>query len=190
MLWLRFEARAWVRITVCALVGAVAITAVCVIAAGVSVLSWTGVLLIGAAGGVVGALFGVLLGQRSESFAILDALGSRRARAAALRAVRRGPVPADPVIRHAAYALACRQLLSTERSAQRRNIAWTLVFAGLFVVLAVVDHSWAGRGWKLAAAVLYASPLAVYPRTLRRLRERIPLLADSDSDGSVSGPEE
>ncbi|MDH6245499.1 hypothetical protein [Mycobacterium sp. OTB74] len=177
MLWLRFQDTAGIRIALSALFVAVIAAIGSVALAAASLIPAGGIAIITITGAAVGAAFGVLLGERNESFALLEPLGTRRARAAALRAVRRGPVPSDPAIRHAAYGLA-RLQLSVGQTMKRKQTIAMVCFAVFFGLLALGSRGWIDCAVKVGLALLYVVLAIKYPWDLRRLADRVPLLAE------------
>lgn len=137
---------------------------------------------------VAGAIGGLIFGAAMGPFAAMrhrhmrSVLGPLSAEdlAVVLRAVARGPVPADPELRQAAGRLARLKLDDL-----RRNRIWTTLIFVLFGLLeayeAVVTSAWFWLG-----ALLFAYFILLQLWLPRRLRRRIERL--QASDGGERGP--
>ncbi|MFI5706561.1 hypothetical protein [Kribbella sp. NPDC051620] len=136
---------------------------------------WTSALIAGAATGIPFGIVMTVVQRRTKAlFASLPGDLTRQQRGRAVRASRRGPVPADPAVRAAALEFARRQL---ERYQTRWMRVLLVVLPILFVLTAVSnllgdDRSWWRAVPQLAAAVAF-TVMAFEPR---RLRRRIALL--------------
>ncbi|MGX5653759.1 hypothetical protein ACWKWC_03200 [Geodermatophilus nigrescens] len=89
---------------------------------------------------------------------------------AAARAIRRGPVPADPQVRAAAVRVIDHQVAEM-RSRRWLSIGGFVLFMVLSTTLAISQSSW----WWLAVAfwVAMAGMAMVRPRRLQRLRAQL-----------------
>jgi hypothetical protein len=137
-------------------------------------------------GAVVGLAFGVVMAftLRQRLHLLVRAVGpdtSTADRRAAGRALRRGPVPADPEVRAAAIRLARQQLELLSRGQKRSLIIWSiLLVVGVIGLLSESASLW---HILLVAIVLFLIGYQyVRPRMLRsRLAE---LTQGFEEDGS------
>ncbi|WP_028921396.1 hypothetical protein [Pseudonocardia acaciae] len=137
---------------------------------------------------VAGAIGGLIFGAVMGPFAAMryrhvrSVLGPLSAEdlAVVLRAVARGPVPADPELRQAAGRLARLKLDDL-----RRNRVWTTLIFVLFLLLEVREAV-VTSPWFWLAAVLFAYFILLQLWLPRRLRRRIERLGAYD--GERRGP--
>ena len=128
------------------------------------------------AGILLGLFFGLAmtLAQNRQLPFLRQARGaipSPTLRRAAIRAVRGGPVPADPEVRMAAIRLAESQLELLHRQRRASLIVWPLLLAAA-IASSLADHS---PRWPIGLVAIYLSLIGyqiVRPRMLRsRLKE-------------------
>jgi hypothetical protein len=134
------------------------------------------------AGAVTGPAFGIVMAitrrRADRQFSSWPGDLTKEQRRAAGRASRRGPVPADSVVRAAALDFARQQL---ERY-QPRWMRVTLVVAPIFLVLSAVsallddDRQW----WSGIVQLVCAAMFVLIAFEPRRLRRRIAVLSAAD----------
>ncbi|WP_328333494.1 hypothetical protein OHA70_16710 [Kribbella sp. NBC_00382] len=135
-------------------------------------------------GAVVGLAFGIAMAftLRRQLQHLVRAVGpdtSRVDRRAAGRALRRGPVPADPNVRAAAIRLARHQLELLGRWRLRSVIIWSLLLA--ISIVGIFD----GSRWRIALVALYLFLLGYQVIRPRMLRSRLEELTQGfEEDGS------
>ncbi len=140
---------------------------------------WATAVITGVLGGVV---FGALMGpffrrmvrRQDEALGVVDP-GVERA---AVRALRRGPVPVDPQVRAAAVRLIDHQLAETARRRWLSVVA-LVAFVALSATLALTQSSW----WWLAVGfwLALAALTVQVPRRLQKRRTQ--LLTAQDMPG-------
>lgn len=102
-------------------------------------------------------------------------------RRAAIRAVRRGPVPADPEIRAAAIGLVEYQLKLLRDQRMASLIVWPLLLAGT-IASSLIEHS---SRWPIALIAISLSLIGYQLIRPRMLRSRLEELTQGfEEDGS------
>ena len=152
----------------------------------------TGAALLGGAffGLFMGAMLGPVLARINSRFRAAAGPVPFEVQAAASRALWRGPVPKDPVVRRTALRLVEHQQLEAARTSR-----WSFLVFGAFLMLGLV-LAVTESPWHLATAALFAGMLARTVWQPHRLARRARLLrgspaADRDaaveSSGAVNG---
>jgi hypothetical protein len=137
-------------------------------------------------GTAVGLAFGVVMAftLRQHLHLLVRAVGpdtSQADRRAAGRALRRGPVPADPLVRAAAIRLARQQLDLLRLGAKRSVIVLSLLL--VFSIIGLFDES--ASPWHISLAVILLFLIGYQLVRPRMLRSRLAELTQGfEEDGS------
>jgi hypothetical protein len=123
-------------------------------------------------GGILGLAFGIAMTftLRWQLYALGDVLGkdtSPTERRAAARALRRGPVPADPEVRAATIRLAEHQLEVLRRRRPVSLFIWPLLL--ISSVFGMLD----GSLWRIPLVAVYLLLLGYHLYRPRKLRSRL-----------------